>query len=150
VSVQEIVPTAQDTTAQPVWFPVCRLADLLPERGAAALVDGEQVAIIRLVDDRVLAVQNLDPFSGAHVMSRGIVGTRGAVPTLASPMYKQVFDLTTGRCLETAGYAPVSGHGPDLRTWPVTVRDGVVLLGRPGADSESGPGGHPEDARSAA
>jgi nitrite reductase (NADH) small subunit len=149
VSVQEIVPTAQGTTAQPeptqpAWHPVCRLSDLLPERGAAALVDGEQVAVIRLLDDRVLAVQNLDPFSGAHVMSRGIVGTRGAVPTLASPMYKQVFDLTTGRCLETAGYTPVGGHGPDLQTWTVTVRDGVVLLGRPGSDSEGGPEGRAE------
>ena len=116
------------------WVPVCRLADLLPERGAAALVDGEQVALIRLVDDAVHAVQNFDPFSGAHVISRGIVGTRGEVPTIASPMYKQVFSLLTGACLETAGYRPRGGHEPDLRTWPVEVVDGVVLVATDGVD----------------
>lgn len=106
------------------WTAVCRLDDLVPERGAAALVAGEQVALVRLVDDRVLAVQNLDPFSGAHVLARGIVGSRGTTPTLASPMYKQVFDLTTGACLDPVGRDPM-----DLRTWPVRVEDGVVLVG---------------------
>lgn len=111
-----------------VWVEVCRLDDLAPERGAAALVGGEQVALVRLLDDRVCAVQQLDPFCGAYVISRGIVGSRSVdgedVPTIASPMYKQVFDLTTGRCLDAVGKDPV-----DLRTWPVRVVDGSVLLG---------------------
>ena len=85
------------------WVTVCRLDDLLPERGVAALVGGRQVALVRLVDDTLYAVDQLDPFSGAYVMSRGIVGTATVdgevVPTLASPMYKQVFDLRTGACL---------------------------------------------------
>jgi len=110
------------------WTAVCRLEDLAPERGAAALVDGQQVALVRLLDDRVLAVQQLDPFSGAHVMSRGIVGSRSVegsdVPTIIGPMYKQVFDLETGRCLDGAGKPPV-----DLRTWHVVVIDGVVQVG---------------------
>lgn len=126
-------PPAQATAPEGGWQAVCRLTDLLPERGAAALVDGEQVALVRLLDDRVLAVQNLDPFSGAHLISRGIVGTRGATPTIAAPVYKQVFDLTTGACLETAGYAPVTGLGADLRVWPVEVRDGLVLVAVPGS-----------------
>lgn len=113
-----------------VWVDVCRLDDLAPERGAAALVGGDQVALVRLLDDRVLAVQQLDPFCGAHVMSRGIVGTRSVdgvdVPTVASPMYKQVFDLTTGRCLDAVGKEPV-----DLRTWPVRVLAGSVQVGVP-------------------
>lgn len=110
------------------WTAVCRLEDLAPERGAAALVDGQQVALVRLLDDRVLAVQQLDPFSGAHVMSRGIVGSRSVegidVPTLTAPMYKQVFDLRTGRCLDGAGKPPL-----DLQTWRVVVTDGVVQVG---------------------
>lgn len=115
------------------WVGVCRVEDLAPERGAAALVDGVQVALVRLVDGRVLAVQQLDPFCGAHVLSRGIVGTRSVdgedVATIASPMYKQVFDLTTGRCLDAVGKVPVAGHAPDLRTWPVRVVDGAVAVG---------------------
>jgi nitrite reductase (NADH) small subunit len=110
------------------WTAVCRLEDLVPERGAAALIDGEQVALVRLLDDRVLAVQQLDPFSGAHVMSRGIVGSRSIegidVPTITGPMYKQVFSLETGRCLDGAGKPPV-----DLRTRHVVVVDGVVQVG---------------------
>lgn len=108
------------------WTAVCRLDDLAPERGAAALLDGVQVALFRLVDGTVLAVDQHDPFSDAYVMSRGIVGTRGDAPTVASPMYKQVFDLRTGRCLDPAGKQPVAGLAADLRCWPVRVLDGVV------------------------
>ncbi|RYV49655.1 nitrite reductase small subunit NirD [Pengzhenrongella frigida] len=115
---------APATLATARWLAVCRLDDLVPERGAAALVGDEQVALFRLVDDRVLAVAQLDPFSGAHVISRGIVGSRGAVPTVASPMYKQVFDLRTGQCVEPLGREPL-----DLRTWPVRVEGEVVMIG---------------------
>ncbi len=102
-----------------VWVRVCRVVDLEPERGLAALIDGEQVALFRTHDDRIHAVQQLDPYSGAYVMSRGIVGTRGDAPTVASPMYKQVFDLRTGACLETQGK---DAHA--LRVWPVAVDAG--------------------------
>ena len=99
-----------------VWVRVCSLSDLERERGLAALLDGEQVALFRTHDDRVHAVQQLDPYSDAPVMSRGIVGTKGDAPTVASPMYKQVFDLRTGACLETQGK---DAHS--LRVWPVAV-----------------------------
>ena len=105
------------------WVEVCALDDLPRERGAAALVGGHQVALFRTFDDAVYAVQQLDPYSGAYVVSRGIVGTRGGVPTVASPMYKQVFDLRTGVCLDTQGKEPAS-----LAVWPVAVRDGDVFL----------------------
>ncbi|PRY63193.1 assimilatory nitrite reductase (NAD(P)H) small subunit [Knoellia remsis] len=118
------------------FIAVCRVGDLVPERGAAALVSGEQVALFRCADDTVYAVQQLDPFSGAFVMARGIVGTRGEVPTVASPMYKQVFDLRTGECLDAVGKEPVP-----LAVWPVEVRDGVVHVAPPEGPSEvSSPG----------
>jgi nitrite reductase (NADH) small subunit len=122
-------------TTGATWTAVCHLADLVPERGAAAVVQGEQVALVRLVDDVVLAVQQRDPFSGAQVMSRGIVGTRGDRPTLASPMYKQVFDLRTGQCLDLVGREPVGGADAALRTWSVRVENGLVLVGSPPADA---------------
>lgn len=100
------------------WVAVCRLGDLEPERGVAALIEGRQVALFRTWSGDLYAVDHRDPFSGAHVMARGIVGSRGAVPTVASPMYKQVFDLRTGCCLDQ----------PDvvLGTHPVRVLAGVV------------------------
>lgn len=135
---QAAYPVETPTSDAAGWERVCLLRDLLVERGAAALVGGVQVALFRLPDDTVRVVQQRDPYSGANVMSRGIVGTRGGVPTVAGPMYKQVFDLTTGRCLEAAGYVPVQGLSPDLATWPVEVRDGVVHVGLRASASADG------------
>lgn len=106
------------------WIAVCSLHELPYERGVAALVHGVQIALFRTLDDSVYAVQQHDPYSGAMVISRGLVGTRGPVATVASPMYKQVFDLATGACLEPQGKEPIA-----LRTWPVLVRGSEVAVG---------------------
>jgi nitrite reductase (NADH) small subunit len=82
------------------WHPICRFDHLIPERGVAALIDGIQLAIFRTYDDRVFAIGNIDPFTGSAVLSRGIVGSRGELPTVASPLHKQVFALESGRCLD--------------------------------------------------
>jgi nitrite reductase (NADH) small subunit len=107
------------TTVRPItWTVVCRLDRLLPERGAAAMFDGVQVAVFRLHDDGVRAVGNRDPLSGAYVLSRGIVGTRGDRTVVVSPMHKQAYDLDTGACLDVPGAA--------VPTYPARIRDGVV------------------------
>jgi len=106
------------------WTPVCRLDDLLPERGAAALVGDVQVALFRLHDDSLYAIGNRDPIAGAYVLSRGIVGTRGDVPVVASPLYKQAYDLRTGACLDDpAARVPV---------YPSRCVDGRVEVALPG------------------
>jgi nitrite reductase (NADH) small subunit len=137
VTVEARATVAAGTT----WVPVCRLKALAPERGAAALVEGVQVALFRTHDDEVYAVQQLDPFSGAHVISRGIVGSRGDIPTVASPMYKQVFDLRTGTCLDPGGKPLMH-----LRTYAVRLDGDVVSVGLwssrdEGADTGGGLGG---------
>jgi nitrite reductase (NADH) small subunit len=81
------------------WVTICEYSRLLPERGVAALVGGRQVAVFRTFDGMLYAIGNRDPFSGQFVLSRGIVGSRGEAPTVASPLYKQVFDLRTGVCV---------------------------------------------------
>lgn len=111
---------SRDLETSAGWTPVCRYDDLTPERGVAALIGDTQVAIFRTFDGTLYAVGNRDPFSGAYVMSRGIVGTAGSTPTVASPMFKQVFDLRTGRCLSDPDVA--------LPTYPVTCVDGVVKV----------------------
>ncbi|WMY78216.1 nitrite reductase small subunit NirD [Citricoccus sp. I39-566] len=110
--------TAATAAADAAWQPVCPLDVLEPLWAEAALVHGEQVALVRLPSDEVLAVSHRDPQSEAYVMARGIVGSRNGIPTLASPLHKQVYELSTGRCLTD----------PDLRirTFPVRVRDRVV------------------------
>jgi len=89
----------------------------------AVLVRDEQVALFRLADGSLAAVSNFDPFSCAYVLARGIVGTRGGTPTLASPMYKQVFDLWSGRCLDHEDVC--------LQVYPARVEAGRVLVGLP-------------------
>jgi len=79
---------------------VCTLEDLTPGIGIAALVNGQQVAIFRLRNGDVYAVGNHDPFSVANVMSRGITGDLRGIKVVASPLYKQHFNLVTGQCLE--------------------------------------------------
>ena len=83
------------------WRTVCEVDRLTPNRGVAALFGEQQVAVFRVtgVDD-LLAIDNVCPFSGAAVMSRGIVGSHGDAITVASPVYKQRFDLRTGACLD--------------------------------------------------
>ncbi|THV43631.1 nitrite reductase small subunit NirD [Glycomyces buryatensis] len=101
---------------------ICEFDRLIPGRGAAALLgDGAQVAVFRLGDGSLFAVSNLDPFSGANVMSRGIVGDRGGEPTVASPLLKQVFSLKTGRCLDD--------ESASLDVFAVEVVDGEVRVG---------------------
>ncbi|GAA0962151.1 nitrite reductase small subunit NirD [Kribbella koreensis] len=100
---------------------VCRYDALLPERGVAALLGVLQVALFRTFDGEVFALGNQDPVSGANVMSRGIVGSRGDVPTVASPMFKQVYDLRTGVCLDDPSLV--------LSVYPVRVVDGEVIVG---------------------
>ena len=83
------------------WTDVCAFDDLTPDRGVCALIDDFQVAIFRTSpDDDLYAISNYDPFSHAYVISRGIVGSRGDAPKVASPIYKQSFDLRTGQCLD--------------------------------------------------
>ncbi|GAA0342620.1 nitrite reductase small subunit NirD [Actinoallomurus spadix] len=93
-------PAGTGTLAAPRWTAVCDYDDLQPERGVCALVGDRQVAIFRTYEGALYALSGHDPFSGANVLAWGIVGTRAGLPTVASPMYKQVFDLTTGRCLD--------------------------------------------------
>ncbi|MFI5801686.1 nitrite reductase small subunit NirD [Streptomyces sp. NPDC051561] len=99
------------------WTPVCRYDSLVPGRGVAALVGDHQIALYRDRSGTVHAVGNRDPFSGAHVLSRGLLGSRDGTPVVLSPMYKQAFDLRTGVCLDEEE-AP-DGSPAALPVWPV-------------------------------
>lgn len=105
------------------WTAVCRYDDLVPERGVAALVDGRAIAVFRTHDGALHALSNTDPFSEASVLSRGIVGDRDGVATVASPIYKQCFDLRTGACMDDPDVA--------VPSYPVRVTEGTVEVGPP-------------------
>jgi nitrite reductase (NADH) small subunit len=94
-----------DPTAEaPREIDVCAWEDLVPDRGVCALVAGAPVAVFRCTApddaDELYAVGNIDPYSGASVLSRGIVGSIGDRPVVASPLFKNRFDLRTGESLD--------------------------------------------------
>ena len=83
------------------WIDICPLSAIAPNTGVCALVEGGQVAVFRVgTEAEVFAISNYDPFSKAFVLSRGIVGDRNGIPKVASPIYKQNFNLITGQCLD--------------------------------------------------
>lgn len=82
------------------WTDICAVEDILPSTGVCALVADRHVAVFRLGADRFYAIDNVDPKSGASVLSRGLVGSVGDRVVVASPLYKNHFDLQTGECLE--------------------------------------------------
>ena len=105
------------------WRDVCAVDDLVPERGVAALFGERQIAVFLVEPAEVLAVDNLDPFSGAAVLSRGLLGSAGDVLTVASPVHKQRFDLRSGRCLDDDTVA--------VATYPTRVVAGRVEVAVP-------------------
>ncbi len=120
------------------WVDICPLERLIVDRGVAAKVGPSQVAVFRVgrgrcdegpstpgdsEPDLVFALSNFDPFSMANVLSRGIVGCRGGRLKVASPVYKQSFDLITGECLDDPGVS--------VPTFEVRVLDGHVQVALP-------------------
>ena len=105
------------------WNPICTLDQIVPDTGVCALVEGRQVAVFRVgeASPRLFAIDNYDPNSHASVLSRGLVGSLGERIVVASPIYKQHFDLQTGECLEAPQHSVAS--------YPVRVEDGRVWVG---------------------
>ncbi|WP_437316576.1 nitrite reductase small subunit NirD [Sorangium sp. So ce385] len=106
------------------WVEVCGVEDIIPNTGVCALVGKRQVAVVRVGEgEEIYAISNFDPFSKAFVLSRGIVGDKGGVPKIASPIYKQNFDLRTGQCLDD----------PTVRipVYPTRIRNGRVEVHSP-------------------
>ncbi|MGW4122909.1 nitrite reductase small subunit NirD [Nocardia sp. NPDC004711] len=103
------------------WTQACRQDYLIPGRGVAVLLKGgRQAALFLTADGTLFAVGNIDPFGRAAVMSRGLVGDRGGVPVVASPLLKQAFSLIDGRCLDDDSIS--------LPVYAVHVADGVVSV----------------------
>jgi NAD(P)H-dependent nitrite reductase small subunit len=101
------------------WTPVCDFADLWPNVGVCALVNGRQIAIF-LVGETLYALDNCDPASRVNVLSRGIVGDVKGEYVIASPLYKHHYSLVTGRCLEDSAKS--------VNVYPVRLLDGRVWV----------------------
>lgn len=124
----------EDMTMTGDMIEICPVSALSVDRGAAALLpDGTQIGVFLLEDGTVHAVQQHDPYSGANILSRGLVGTHDLpagedgterfVRTLASPMYKQVWNLDTGAVIDAAGKEP-----SPIDVYPAEVREDRLFV----------------------
>jgi nitrite reductase (NADH) small subunit len=86
------------------WVAICELDEILPNMGRCALYNDKQIAIFRILNsagtEEFFAIDNYCPFSNANTLSRGITGNISDKTVIASPLYKQHFDLSTGVCIE--------------------------------------------------
>lgn len=119
-------------TTDTTMIEICAVDSLAVERGAAALLpDGTQIGVFLLEDGSVHAIQQLDPYSGTQILSRGLVGSHlvpgegeepgTIVPTISSPMYKQSWNLATGEVLDAGG-----GEPKPIDVYDAEIRDGKV------------------------
>tara|TARA_R110001592_G_scaffold181747_1_gene424610 strand:+ start:33034 stop:33414 length:381 start_codon:yes stop_codon:yes gene_type:complete len=101
---------------------ICNKSDLVENSGVCALINDEQVALFYLphTEKKLFAVSNWDPIGKANVLSRGILGDIKGKIVVASPLYKQHFDLETGICIED--------HSIKLKTFPIFLEGDSVKI----------------------
>jgi nitrite reductase (NADH) small subunit len=103
------------------WNTICSASDLVPNMGICALVAGKQVAVFNCTRTGSLyAVSNYDPIGKANILSRGLIGSIEGKPYVASPLYKQHFNLETGECLEKPMHR--------IETFAVREQDGQIQV----------------------
>jgi len=117
----DLSPSSSSSASSAAWSSVCTVDDVLPDTGVCALVGGRHVAVFRVGQAQWFAIDNVDPKSQASVLSRGLVGNLGERIVVASPLYKNHFDLRTGECVESPEHS-VHAH-------PVRVEEGRVYIG---------------------
>ena len=113
----------QQASPATLWHRACATNELEPWWGEALLIGDRQIAIFLISDDEIHAVDHIDPDTGAAVMARGILGSRGDRPTVASPLHKQVYDLVTGQCF--------GDQGLSLTVYATRVVDGSIEIAVP-------------------
>ncbi|MFJ4142804.1 nitrite reductase small subunit NirD [Pseudomonas sp. NPDC089734] len=106
------------------WQALCTRRDLVANSGVVAWLDGAQVALFYLPEtdegEKLYAIENRDPKSGANVIGRGLLGQMGGELVIASPLYKQHFRLRDGACVEYPEQ--------QLEVWPVRLNGEQVEI----------------------
>ncbi|MEG3131950.1 nitrite reductase small subunit NirD [Rouxiella sp. T17] len=104
-----------------IWTTICQQQDILPGCGIAALWQGRQIAIFRPTSTGPLyALDNIDPFALASVLSRGIIAEHQGEFWVVSPLKKQHFRLRDGLCMEDAAFS--------VDTFALRCIEGVIMI----------------------
>ena len=106
------------------WTDICAVTDIIPGTGVCALLGQHQVAVFRpYADEQLFALDNIDPFYQASVLSRGIFADLQGELYITSPLKKQHFRLKDGVCLENAEFS--------IAAYAVRVNNGRIELKEP-------------------
>ncbi len=100
------------------WIRITSTMNIPEREGRALTLDSQQVAVFNL-GDRFVALENRCPHGGGP-LADGIVG--GA--TVTCPMHNWRICLDSGAVTK-----PCDAAAPEVRTYPVKVENGVILLG---------------------
>ena len=106
------------------WTDICAVNDIIPGTGVCALLGQRQVAVFRpYADEQLFALDNIDPFYQASVLSRGILAELQGELYITSPLKKQHFRLKDGVCLENTEFS--------VAAYAVRVNNGRIELKEP-------------------
>ncbi|WP_111497080.1 nitrite reductase small subunit NirD [Marinobacter bohaiensis] len=115
------------------WMHVGERGDLIPESGIAVWTPDGPVAVFYLpgAEPELYAIGHYCPLGQANVLARGIVGDLKGELVVASPLYKQHYSLTSGRCQEDESVSVptygvrLNGDALELAV-PVTAKEGCA------------------------
>jgi nitrite reductase (NADH) small subunit len=113
--------TAEAKEIDTAWTKVCDLAEISVGSGTCARLGGAQVAVFRISESEIRAVQNVCPHSGMPVLHQGVVGDHGGEPKVACPLHKRVYSLEDGRNL--------SGENGKVRVFGARIEDNAIWVG---------------------
>ena len=91
------------------------LDEIPPGEGRTFAVDGEQIAVFRLRDGSLRAIDAICPHRGGP-LADGLADESVVV----CPLHGHTFDMCTG--------AEASGSGLSVRSYPVSAVDGAIRL----------------------
>jgi nitrite reductase (NADH) small subunit len=100
------------------WIQITQTGNI-PEREGRSVKLGQLSLAIFNLGDRFVAVENKCPHGGGP-LADGIVGGT----TVTCPLHNWRVCLESGKVTKGC-----SGGAPEVRTFPVEVRDGIVMLG---------------------
>lgn len=103
------------------WVEACQTSDLAEEGGVCVLLNNEQIAIFKTIDNQLFATQNLCPHKQQMALSRGMIGSVAGEPKVACPFHKKTFSLKSGACL--------SGDDFKIKTYPIKIENDLIFIG---------------------
>lgn len=119
---EEKTVSAAQVVAEGEWVRIAALTDIPANVGMAARLGQQQIALFHLPDSaaRIYALDNLEPGTGANVLSRGLLGDIAGEPVVFSPLYKKRFRLRDGISPDDSTLR--------VRAWPVKIEQGDIWV----------------------